>query len=145
MRITAESLDPTVVSNLIQDGRIAGLFAEPLVRKELKLHKPDNNCSKEYDAIDDDSHKYEIKIFNRKGCNFRPSYMKGVGRSFDATKFKNYLNSLHGLILVSCIDHPNWQVVIKKPSDLYEQFKNGKISFKYHNDIFLCNADKETQ
>jgi len=83
-----EQLD---LSEVLKDGRPASYICEYISAKLLPLNKTMNTCEKDYDFLDENSLKYEMKSKTSYGISFTPSYMKGKNRIYCEDTYKKVL------------------------------------------------------
>jgi len=124
-----------VVEQLFKDGRIFSHFAEHLLAQDFGLtYVP--GC-KDHDIVDPKNSdiKYEQKTFTANGCSFRPSSMKGVGRTFDQTIFAEKAAKLI-YIIVSNVAFPNIKIRFVSGTDMLDLYPNGSIPFADHDKFF---------
>lgn len=131
-----DSLPQTIMENIFRDGRAFSHFIEPWLANEFGI-KWIKGC-KGYDFIDETNGetKYiDEKTFTNNGCSYRPSNMKGVGRTFDGTAFKEKASNLIYCI-VSNVNFPEIKVIFIKGDKLLELYPNGEIPTKDHDKFF---------
>ena len=71
----------------------------------------------EYDLVDRDGAKWEVRSLSRQVVYFSPSYMVGSGRSFDAEGFRTKLAQISGYVLADIEGFPDvrfWVVSVRQ-------------------------------
>ncbi len=71
----------------------------------------------EYNLVDRDGAKWEVRSLSRQGVYFSPSYMVGSGQSFDAEGFRVKLAQISGYVLADIEGFPDvrfWVVPVRQ-------------------------------
>ena len=118
-----------ILKKQYRDGRSFSHVIEPWLAVNYPLTYIEG-CKK-YDFTDKNFPDilYDEKTFTKRGCDFRPSNMKGQGRTFNKELFKEKTKNLV-FCIVSNIDFPNIKVRFVKGSELILKYPNGKIPSK---------------
>jgi len=61
----------------------------------------------DYDIIDSEGDKWEVRSLTKDGVYFCPSYMVGSGRDFDEVGFLTKLNNIKGYVIADITKFPN--------------------------------------
>ncbi len=123
------------VIEIFKDGRVFSHLIEKWIETNYPLnHVP--GC-KSYDFTDRafPDTKYDEKTFTRRGCDFRPSNMKGQGRKFEKKTFEEKTKNLV-FCIVSNINFPAIKIRFIRGRDLLSTYPNGKIPLKDHDKFF---------
>lgn len=133
---TALKITKDDVKDYFTDGRRASFVIERRIAYEV-LHgsRPDSE-GEEYDIIDKDGNKWEVRSITKGGIYFCPSNMVGKGRKFNLAGFLVKLNQIKGYIVADITQFPNvpfWIIpkeYVKRWWDSKELGKNSHISKK---------------
>jgi len=90
-----------------KDGRRASFIIERLLNHEVFHGRLPPNEGTDYDIIDNEGNKWEVKSLTKDGIYFCPSYMVGSGRSFDEKGFLRKLNDIKGYVVADITKFPN--------------------------------------
>ena len=123
------------VIEIFKDGRVFSHLIEKWIETNYPLnHVP--GC-KSYDFTDRafPDTKYDEKTFTRRGCDFRPSNMKGQGRKFEKKLFEEKTKKLV-FCIVSNVNFPAIEIKFIRGVDLLSIYPNGKIPLKEHDKFF---------
>lgn len=117
-----------------------GRYFAPMIELWLEQNYPSlkwiGGCKgHDLEDIADENIKYEQKTFTKGGCNFAPSNMKGVKRTFNQTIFEEKTKKLI-FIIVGNIDFPNIQIKFVRGTDLLVSYPKGKIPRKDFDKFF---------
>lgn len=129
------TLPPAILSQIFRDGRIFSHFMEHTLAQDYKLtHVP--GC-KGYDLVNpsDPTIKYDQKTFTKGGCTFAPSYMKGVGRTFNKEEFNKKVKDMI-YVIVSNVNFPEIKIRFVKGSELAAKYPRGEIPFSHYESFF---------
>tara|TARA_R100000008_G_scaffold53577_2_gene32545 strand:+ start:42 stop:491 length:450 start_codon:yes stop_codon:yes gene_type:complete len=111
---------------IFKDGRVASHVLE----RQLVHWFPDlthvGGCEG-HDHVDSTGQLYDAKNFTKRGLNFKPSKMLGVGRTFD---YKAMVKKASEMIYIACdiVDFPKVRIIFKNGTELARDYPNGKIS-----------------
>jgi len=106
----------SVLSERFKDGRLFGLLAEDLICSHFSnIIKTESNTTKGFDLIANEIGKIEVKSFTKNGCDVSPSFMKGIGRSFDESNYNEFLDGISGICICDNIDFPDVYIILKHP------------------------------
>lgn len=120
---------------ILKDGRPFSHFIEAWISENYPLTHI-KGCKK-YDFTDKIHPEilYDEKTFTKKGCDFRPSDMKGAKREHNQEIFEEKTKNLI-ICIVSNIDFPNIKIRFVKGSELLVKYPNGKIPLKKFVEFF---------
>jgi hypothetical protein len=123
----ALKIPPMDVSAYFTDGRRISFILERRIAREVMQGKIATSEGSDYDIIDKDGQKWEVRSITRSGIYFCPSYMVGSGRSFNEDGFLIKLKEIAGYIVTDIDEFPN--VPIKKVSkdQVLQWWKNGEL------------------
>lgn len=122
-------------AEIFKDGRPFSHFIEKWIEKNYPLtHVP--GC-KSYDFTDNlnPTILYDEKTFTKRGCNYCPSNMLGVGRIFDKDTFEKKSKKLI-FCIVSNISFPEIMIKFVKGTDLLSKYPSGKIPLNNFIEFF---------
>lgn len=111
---TALKIQPQDVREYFTDGRRISFILERRIAREVMQGKIALSEGADYDIIDKDGLKWEVRSITKSGIYFSPSYMVGSGRSFDEAGFLLKLKEIAGYIVTDVDEFPT--VPIKKIS-----------------------------
>jgi len=114
------------LSEILKDGRPASYICEYITDKLLPLNKTINSCEKDYDFLDDDYLKYEMKGRTSNGISFTPSYMKGKNRAYCEDTYKKVLVN-NDRYIINDISNPGYISFITLDSDFLLKSKEKVI------------------
>lgn len=123
------------IKTIFKDGRPFSHFIEKWIENNYPL-KHISGC-KQYDFIDNNNSeiKYDEKTFTCRGCDFRPSNMKGQGREFNKEVFIEKTNKLI-FCIVSNVNFPEIKIKFVKGEDLLNLYPKGVIPLNDHVKFF---------
>lgn len=78
------------------DGRRVSFLLERRLMREVLGGQLARSEGDNYDVLDRDGRKWEVRSVSRGGIYFCPSYMVGSGRRFDCDGFLRKLDEIHG-------------------------------------------------
>jgi len=131
---TFGDLPPSVVGELLKDGRVASHFLE----RQLEVWFPELTCvdQKGYDHIREGSDiLYDQKSFTKGGLQFAPSSMYGAKRSVDYDVAHAHANSID-YIATDITEFPKVVVRFVKGSDLVKDHPSCKVSYAKKDQLF---------
>lgn len=121
------------LENVFKDGRAISHF----LQEQAKYWFPSliRKDTKEYDFLDGENNKYEMKCFTKKGCKFCPSNMIGKGRKKDENRIKD-ISKYTSYIICDVTSFPTIQIVFKKGKDLLSEYPKASIKYADRKNIF---------
>jgi len=90
-----------------KDGRRASFIMERLIAYKVFHGSLSSNEGTDYDIIDNEGGKWEVRSLTKDGVYFCPSYMVGSGRDFDEVGFLTKLNNIKGYVIADITKFPN--------------------------------------
>lgn len=111
------------------DGRRISFLLERRLATEVFRGNVADSEKADYDIIDSQGHKYEVRCISRSGVYFTPSSMVGSGRKFNKLKFYKKLETIHAYVLCDIAKFPTvpcWSIASNEVLDLYNHGKLGK-------------------
>jgi hypothetical protein len=107
---TAMRLPKSDVVRYFNDGRRISFILERRLAYEVLNGQLAPTEGAEFDLVDADGHKWEVRSISRSGIYFCPSYMVGSGRSFDESGFLKKLEAIEGYVVsdIDAFPRVNW-------------------------------------
>lgn len=129
------NLPPEVCREIYKDGRPFSHFIENYIAHNYPLNYVPG-CKK-YDFTDKihPDILYDEKTFTKKGCDFRPSGMKGTKREHNQEIFEEKTKNLI-MCIVSNIQFPTIKIRFVRGVNLMLKYPKGKIPLKDHDKFF---------
>lgn len=103
----ALKIQPADVREYFTDGRRVSFILERRIAREILGGTIAESEGAEYDLLDTQGNKWEVRSVTRGGVYFCPSYMVGSGRSFSEPGFLAKLAEIKGYILADVDGFPN--------------------------------------
>jgi len=123
------------LTELFKDGRTTSRFMEKLATKWFP--ELTNVDVKNYDHVDTDGNKFEMKGFTKGGCDYCPSYMKGKDRTKDLNVVAEEVSE-HKLtyIITDIVEFPKIRIRFTDGKELLKTYPKGNIKLKEREDFF---------
>jgi hypothetical protein len=122
----ALKIDVSSVGEYFTDGRRVAFIIERRLKADLDFGlAPSEGAS--FDLVDGKGKKWEVRNVTSGGVNFCPSYMVGVGRSFDEPGFLAKLQQLQGYILADIEKFPNVPCWMIPKEAIWKWYVSGKL------------------
>ncbi len=115
------------VQQYFTDGRRVSFLLERRLAKEILKGKLADSEGKDYDVIDNDGKKYEVRSISKDGIYFCPSYMVGSSRSFNEIGFIKKAENIEGYILCDITLFPNIKFYIVSAKEVIDWYKKGLL------------------
>ena len=115
------------VKNYFTDGRRVSFILERRIAREILNGRLASNEGKDYDVLDSQGRKWEVRSISKNGIYFCPSYMVGSGRQFNEDGFLKKLDEIDGYIIADIESFPNIPFWIIISSEVKVWWRNGKI------------------
>ncbi len=103
----AMKIKPKDVKEYFTDGRRVSFILERRLAYEVIHGRLALSEGADYDLIDKEGKKYEVRSITDNGIYFCPSYMIGSGRSFNEKGFLKKLKDIEGYIIADVYGFPN--------------------------------------
>lgn len=132
----ALKINETEVKEYFKDGRRISFLLERRVAHEVLHGKLAQSEGEDFDVLDSNNKKWEVRSISKSGVYFCPSYMVGSGRNFEEGGFFKKLDNIEGYILFDIESFPNvpfWMVTSNEVKAWWDNKKLGtttKISRK---------------
>lgn len=95
------------VKSYFKDGRRVSFVIERRIAYEFLKGGLAPNEGTDYDVIDSEDKKWEVRSITKAGMYFCPSFMVGSGRVFDKKRFIDKLKRINGYIVADIESFPN--------------------------------------
>jgi hypothetical protein len=103
----ALKIQPKDVREYFTDGRRVSFILERRIASEVLKGRVADSEGADYDLIDANGDKWEVRSITRGGVYFCPSYMVGSGRSFAVGGFVAKLDEIKGYIFADVETFPD--------------------------------------
>lgn len=124
----ALKIKPNDVKEYFTDGRRVSFIIERRIAYEF--FSKGNMAPTEgadYDVLDNEGGKWEVRCISEGGIYFCPSYMVGSGRSFKKKGFLAKLGEIKGYIIADICEFPNIPFWIIPSSQIADWWKSGEL------------------
>ncbi len=115
------------VKQYFTDGRRISFILERRIAKEFFGGKIADSEGANFDFIDLDGKKWEVRSITKGGVYFCPSYMVGSSRCFEEKGFLDKLYSIEGYILCDITTFPNVPFWIISAETVEQWWRSGKL------------------
>lgn len=133
-------LPPESLYGFFKDGRrTSELLEEYLYHAFDNLRLPDKKLQ-EYDLLDDQDNKLELRVITQYGVSLTPSNSRGAGRKFSREKFLEKIKSVDSYILCDIINFPKIEIYSDKSEKLLDSYDKGITRSKWENE-YKCQAE----
>jgi len=131
-------LPPDEVCNYFKDGRRISFLLERRLATEVLNARLASSEAADFDIIDNNGDKWEVRCVTNSGVYFCPSYMVGSGREFNIEGFIKKINNLKGYVLVDIVTFPIvkfWIVPVDIIQKLWDKSLLGPVTQVSRNSI----------
>lgn len=118
---------PHDVREYLTDGRRVSFIIERRLAWENPGWKLAPTEGADYDLLDPDGGKWEVRSITRQGVYFNPSYQVGSGRAFNEAGFQEKLNAIEGFILSDIVGFPVVDVFVVPVANVRRWHKGGLL------------------
>ena len=120
-------LGPADIQAYFTDGRRVSFILERRLMREVLGGRLASSEGDDYDVIDRDDRKWEVRSVSAGGIYFCPSYMVGSGRKFDCQGFLRKLDAIHGFAISDITRFPSVPYWLVKATVVREWWDSGRL------------------
>ena len=110
-----------------KDGRRCSFVTERRIAREFIGGRIADSEGAAYDVFDQENNKWEVRSLTNRGIYFCPSYMKGMGRTFEEKGFLKKLSEIEGYFVAKITDFPTIPVYQIHASQVLSWHKSGDL------------------
>jgi hypothetical protein len=123
----ALKISKTDVREYFTDGRRVSFILERRIAREIFNGSIASSEGAEYDILDKNGGKWEVRSISKDGIYFCPSYMVGSGRSFNEEGFLKKLKEIQGYIISDIESFPDIPFRIITTDQIKKWWESGKL------------------
>jgi hypothetical protein len=115
------------VQEYFTDGRRVSFILERRIAREVFKGSLPPSEGADYDIVDSEGGKWEVRSISQSGVYFSPSYMVGSGRHFEKNGFLKKLKDINGYIIADIESFPNIPFWIIRSQQVLKWWNEGSL------------------
>lgn len=120
-------ISPEEVREYFTDGRRVSFVLERRIAREVLGGALAESEGADYDLVDREGHRWEVRSITRGGIYFSPSYMVGSGRSFNEPGFLRKLDQITGYIIADVESFPDVPFYVLTAEEVRQWWVAGQL------------------